>query len=57
MWGDLLVIDWDLFSDNTTYKEHHKPASGIDAVFLEGRMTAQHSSHSGLFQGSAIRIF
>jgi N-acyl-D-amino-acid deacylase len=57
MWGDLLVIDWEHFADNTTYKDHHATASGIDAVFLEGRMAAGGGNHLGIFSGRTIREF
>ena len=57
MWGDLLVIDWENFTDNTTYAANHAPASGIDAVFLDGRMTAGEGRHLGIFPGVTIRDF
>lgn len=56
MWADLLVLDWDNFADNTTYAHHHTPATGMDAVFLEGRLTAERGMHRGVFHGSTIKL-
>jgi N-acyl-D-amino-acid deacylase len=54
-YADLVVFDPQVIADIGTYQEPRKYPPGIDYVLVNGKITADHSRHSGERNGQVLR--
>lgn len=55
--GDITVFDWDRVKDNNTIKETSNDPTGIEYVFINGRLVKKDGTvDDGIRAGEAVRI-
>src|SRR5688572_9123713 len=53
-WADVVVFDYEKIQDNATYEFPFRPATGIDAVFVNGQLVMENGKHTGARPGKVI---
>ena len=53
--ADVVVLDPERVVDKATFMEPHQYAEGIDYVFVNGAMAADHGEHTGELPGRFVR--
>jgi N-acyl-D-amino-acid deacylase len=54
-YADIVVFDPETVIDNGTYSDPHQYPTGIDYVFLNGKLTIEKGTHTGVLSGRALR--
>jgi N-acyl-D-amino-acid deacylase len=53
--ADLTVFNPDTVIDKATFTDPHQPAQGIMYVFVNGKLTVEHGSHTDRYAGKILR--
>jgi N-acyl-D-aspartate/D-glutamate deacylase len=54
MWADVTVFDPRKVVDNSTWERPHQYASGIEYVFVNGKLVLEHETHTGEKPGQIL---
>jgi N-acyl-D-amino-acid deacylase len=52
--ADVLVIDWENFSDKSDFADPHHYCTGIDAIIVNGTLTLQNEKQTGKRNGKLL---
>lgn len=53
--ADLVVFDPEIIRDEATFEKPHAYASGIDYVIVNGEITLENGTHTGVLKGEVVR--
>lgn len=54
-WADVVVFNPDTVKDNATYKDPYQNSTGIEYVFVNGRLAVEHGELTGELPGKVLR--
>ena len=55
MWADIVQFDLDVLESTPSYSAPKQPCRGIERVFVNGVLTAEHGTHLGIRAGQVLR--